>query len=153
MIRRPPRSTRTDTPFPYTTLFRSSWLGERVVADIRKAVFERVLTLSPSFFEVNRTGEILSRLTADTTLVQTVIGSSASVALRNLLLFIGGSALLVVTSPKLTGLVALVVPLVVVPILVLGRRVRRLSRSSRSGERRVGKRCVSSGRVWGWPLH
>jgi len=107
-----------------------SWLGERLVADVRKRIFERVLTLSPAFYETNKTGEILSRLTADTTLVQTVIGSSASVALRNVLLLIGGSALLVVTSPKLTGLVALVVPLVVAPILILGRRVRSLSRAS-----------------------
>ena len=107
-----------------------SWLGERLVADVRKRIFERVLTLSPAFYETNKTGEILSRLTADTTLVQTVIGSSASVALRNVLLLIGGSALLVVTSPKLTGLVALVVPLVVAPILILCRRVRSLSRAS-----------------------
>ncbi|MFN4087699.1 MAG: ABC transporter transmembrane domain-containing protein [Alphaproteobacteria bacterium] len=114
----------------YARFYLVSWLGERVVADLRKAVFERVLRLSPAFFETNRTGEILSRLTADTTLVQTVIGSSVSVALRNLLLFLGGSVLLVVTSPKLTGLVALVVPLVVIPILFLGRRVRRLSRHS-----------------------
>ncbi len=107
-----------------------TWLGERVVADIRTAVFDRVLTLNPGFFEVTKTGEILSRLTTDTTLIQTVIGSSASVALRNLLTLSGGLVMLFVTNAKLAGLVVLVVPLVVVPIMVFGRKVRRLSRAS-----------------------
>lgn len=107
-----------------------TWLGERVVADIRKAVFARVLTLNPGFFEVTKTGEILSRLTTDTTLIQTVIGSSASVALRNLLTLSGGLVMLAVTNLQLTGLVVLVVPLVVVPIVFFGRKVRRLSRAS-----------------------
>ncbi|WP_043644079.1 ABC transporter transmembrane domain-containing protein [Caenispirillum salinarum] len=107
-----------------------TWLGERVVADIRKAVFDRVLTLNPGFFEVTKTGEILSRLTTDTTLIQTVIGSSASVALRNLLTLTGGLVMLAVTNLELTGLVVLVVPLVVVPIVFFGRKVRRLSRES-----------------------
>ena len=114
----------------FARFYLVSWLGERLVADVRKRIFDRILMLSPAFYETNKTGEILSRLTSDTTLVQTVIGSSVSVALRNMLLLLGGSALLVVTSPKLTGLVALVVPLVVAPILILGRRVRSLSRAS-----------------------
>ncbi len=107
-----------------------SWIGERVNADIRRAVFDHVLKLSPGFFEVTRTGEILSRLTADTTLLETVVGSSASVALRNALLFVGGTVMLVITSIKLTVLVILGVPLVLAPILYYGRRVRRLSRES-----------------------
>jgi ATP-binding cassette, subfamily B, bacterial len=104
-----------------------SWIGERVIADIRKAVFTHILKLSPSFFEVTRTGEVLSRLTTDTTLIQTVIGSSVSVALRNILSFIGGMALLIYTSPKLAGMVLLVVPCILVPIIVFGRKVRKLS--------------------------
>ncbi|MSO73638.1 MAG: ATP-binding cassette domain-containing protein [Alphaproteobacteria bacterium] len=107
-----------------------AWLGERVVADIRREVYDRIIKLSPAFFEVTKTGELLSRLTTDTTLLQTMIGSQASSALRNLLLFLGGVVLLLVTSPKLTGLVVILVPLVVLPILVFGRRVRRLSRTS-----------------------
>jgi ATP-binding cassette subfamily B protein len=114
----------------YARFYLVSWTGERVVADIRKAVFDHVLTLSPAYYEVTRTGEILSRLTTDTTLLQMVVGSSASIALRNLLMLLGGSVLLVVTSPKLTGLVFLVVPFVLLPILIYGRRVRRLSRAS-----------------------
>ena len=105
-----------------------SRLGERVVADLRRDVFAHVLRLSPGFFEVTRTGEVLSRLTTDTTLLQIVVGSSVSVALRNCLLFTGGAVMLAVTSPKLTGLVFLFVPLVVAPIVLLGRVVRRLSR-------------------------
>jgi ATP-binding cassette subfamily B protein len=107
-----------------------SWLGERVVADIRRAVYDHVIGLSPGFFELTRTGEVLSRLTADTTLLQTLVGSSASMALRNLLLFVGGSVMMIVTSAKLTGLALLVVPLVVLPIVLFGRRVRRLSRAT-----------------------
>ena len=105
-------------------------LGERVVADIRKAVFQRVITLSPSFFERIMTGEILSRITTDTTVIQSVIGSSVSVALRNIFLLFGGMVLMLITSAKLTGLVLLIVPAVVVPIVVLGRRLRRLSREN-----------------------
>lgn len=105
-------------------------LGERVVADIRKAVFDRVLGMSPAFFERILTGEIISRITTDTTLILSVIGSSVSVALRNLLILIGGMAMLLLTSAKLTGLVLLVVPAVVVPIIVLGRRLRVLSRQN-----------------------
>ena len=105
-------------------------LGERVVADIRRAVFDRVLGLSPSFFEKILTGEIISRITTDTTLILSVIGSSVSIALRNALILIGGLAMLMLTSAKLTGLVLLLVPAVVVPIIVLGRRLRNLSRQN-----------------------
>ncbi len=107
-----------------------AWVGERVVADLRRAVFERLLGLSASFFESARVGEMLSRLTTDTTLLQVVVGSSVSVALRNVLLFLGGTVLLFVTSPRLAGLVFLIVPVVVLPIVFFGRRVRRLSRAS-----------------------
>jgi ATP-binding cassette subfamily B protein len=105
-------------------------LGERVIADIRRAIYDRVIGLSPGFYERLMTGEVLSRLTTDTTLVLSVIGSSVSVALRNLLTLAGGLALLFWTSPKLTALVLVGVPLVVVPILTLGRRLRRLSREN-----------------------
>jgi len=107
-----------------------SWLGERVVADLRRAVYDHVITLSAGFFDAARSGELTSRLTTDTTLIQSVVGSSVSVALRNVLLFFGGAILLVVTSAKLSGLVFLVVPLVVVPLVFFGRRVRRRSRLS-----------------------
>ena len=105
-------------------------LGERVVADIRLALFDRVMGLSPAFFERLMTGEIVSRLSTDTTLILSVIGSSVSIALRNVLMLIGGLVLLSLTSAKLTGLVLLVVPAVVVPIVVLGRKLRRLSREN-----------------------
>ncbi len=105
-------------------------IGERVVADIRKRIHGHVLDMNPTFFEITRTGEILSRLTTDTTLIQTVIGSGASMALRNLLIFAGGLIMLIVTSPQLMGAVMVLIPLVLLPILVLGRRVRRLSRLS-----------------------
>ncbi|NNE51361.1 MAG: ATP-binding cassette domain-containing protein [Sulfitobacter sp.] len=105
-------------------------LGERVVADIRKAVFDRVIGMSPSFYERIMTGEVLSRITTDTTLILSVIGSSVSIALRNLLIFIGGLALMLLTSAKLTGLVLLIVPAVIVPILTLGRRLRAISREN-----------------------
>ena len=112
----------------FTRFYLVSWLGERVVADIRRAVFRRLVGLSPAFFEINKVGELLSRITTDTTLLQTMIGQQASSALRNLMLFLGASAMLVVTSPTLTGFVVLMVPVVVIPIVVLGRRVRRYSR-------------------------
>ncbi len=105
-------------------------LGERVVADIRKAVFARVIGMSPAFYERIMTGEVLSRITTDTTLILSVIGSSVSIALRNLLIFLGGLILMLFTSAKLTGMVLLIVPLVIVPILVLGRRLRGLSREN-----------------------
>ena len=105
-------------------------LGERVVADIRKEVFDRVIGMSPAFYERIMTGEVLSRITTDTTLIQSVLGSSVSIALRNLLILLGGMLLMLLTSAKLTGLVLLIVPAVVVPILVLGRRLRVISREN-----------------------
>ena len=105
-------------------------LGERVVADIRMAVFDRVIGMSPEFFEKIMTGEVLSRITTDTTLIQSVLGSSVSIALRNMLLFAGGMVLMLLTSAKLTGMVLLIVPAVIVPILVLGRRLRKISRDN-----------------------
>ncbi|SEA55815.1 ABC transporter transmembrane domain-containing protein [Rubrimonas cliftonensis] len=105
-------------------------LGERVIADVRKAVYDRVIGRSPAFFEQIQTGEVLSRLTTDVTVIQSVVGSSASIALRNILILFGGLAMLIATSPKLSGLVLLTVPLVVFPVLTLGRRVRKLSRES-----------------------
>ena len=106
------------------------WIGERVAADLRQRVFAHVLSLSPSFFEASRTGDVISRLVADTTLIQAVVGSSASMALRNVLLVAGGTAMMAVASPRLTLFTFLVLPLVVVPIVVFGRRVRALSRDS-----------------------
>jgi len=105
-------------------------LGERVVADIRKAVFARVVGMSPAYFEKILTGEVISRITTDTTLILSVIGSSISVALRNVLIFAGGLVLMLFTSAKLTGLVLLIVPAVVIPIITLGRRLRKLSREN-----------------------
>jgi ATP-binding cassette, subfamily B, bacterial len=105
-----------------------SWLGERVVADVREAVFSHILRLSQSFYETTRTGEVLSRLTTDTTILQSVVGSSASIALRNILLLAGGLVMLGVTSPKLTGLIVVLVPVMLLPLILFGRRVRALSR-------------------------
>lgn len=110
--------------------FWVSWIGERVVADVRSKLYRHVLTMSPAFFETTRTGEVLSRLNTDTTLIQTVVGSSLSIALRSILLAIGTSVMLAVTSPKLAGLIGLLVPLVLVPVIIFGRYVRTLSRQS-----------------------
>ncbi len=110
--------------------FTVSWLGERVVADVRAAVYRHVVHQSPAFFETTRTGEVLSRLTTDTTLIQTVVGTSISLALRNTLLFIGGLVMLFVTSPKLSAIILGLLVLVVLPIVLFGRRVRKLSRDS-----------------------
>ncbi len=107
-----------------------TWLGERVIADLRKAIYGHVLTLSPAFFDQLRVGEVVSRLTTDTTLIQTVIGSSASVAMRNLLTFVGGGILLFFTSPKLATYVFILIPIVLLPIVLFGRKVRKLSRES-----------------------
>ncbi len=112
-----------------------SWLGERVAADIRNAVFANVVRLSPQFFEATRTGEVLSRLTADTTVLQVVVGSTASMAIRNVLLVVGGTTMMAVTSLKLTALALLVVPVAIIPIVLFGRQVRALSRASQD---RVG---------------
>ena len=105
-------------------------LGERVVTDIRETIFKRVLKMSPQFYETIMTGEVISRITTDTTLILSVIGSSISVALRNILIFTGGLALMLFTSVKLTSLVLLIVPAVLIPILTLGRKLRRLSREN-----------------------
>ncbi|KQQ97572.1 ABC transporter transmembrane domain-containing protein [Massilia sp. Leaf139] len=107
-----------------------SWLGERVTADIRSAVYRHVVHQSPEFFETTQTGEVLSRLTTDTTLIQTVVGTSISLALRNTLLFTGGLVMLFVTSAKLTAIILALLVLVIVPIVLFGRRVRKLSRDS-----------------------
>ncbi|HQU68747.1 MAG TPA: ABC transporter transmembrane domain-containing protein [Albidovulum sp.] len=110
--------------------FLVTQLGERVVADIRKAVFDRVIGMSPAFYERTMTGEVVSRITTDTTLILSVIGSSVSVALRNVLILLGGLVMLFVTAPKLTLLVFLIVPAVVVPIVTQGRKLRVLSREN-----------------------
>jgi ATP-binding cassette subfamily B protein len=115
-----------------------SWLGERVTADIRKAVYSHIISLHPGYFESNLSGEIQSRITTDTTLIQSVIGSSASVALRNLLILIGGTVFLFITNPRLTTVVMICIPLVIGPIMYFGRRVRRLSRSSQDEIANVG---------------
>ena len=122
----------------YTRFYLVSWLGERVCADIRQAVFDHLVMLHPSYYETNRSGEIMSRLTTDTSLLQTVIGSSASMALRSSLTFIGGLIMLLVTNLKLSVLVLACVPIVLVPILMYGRRVRALSRKSQDSIADVG---------------
>ncbi|HLX31105.1 MAG TPA: ABC transporter transmembrane domain-containing protein [Casimicrobiaceae bacterium] len=119
----------------YMRFYHVSWLGERVTADLRRTVFDHLVELPPSFFEATRTGEVISRLINDTTMLETVIGSSASVAIRNTLLMVGGLAMLALTSAKLTLLVLAGVPIVVVPIILFGRRVRRLARATQD---RVG---------------
>jgi len=116
----------------YARYYLVSWIGEKVVADIRGDVYKHLLRQDMGFFETTRTGELLSLLTTDTTLLQTVVGSSVSIAMRNSLLLIGGCTMLMVTSMRLSGYVFLVVPLVVVPIIFLGRKVRVLSRESQS---------------------
>ena len=122
----------------FTRFYLVSWIGERFVADIRKRVFNHLIELHPGFYESNRSSEIQSRLTADTTLLQSVIGSSLSMALRNLIMLVGGSVLLVVTNAKLSGIVLMALPLVVAPILIFGRRVRALSRQSQDRVADVG---------------
>ncbi|MFV3326548.1 ABC transporter transmembrane domain-containing protein [Pseudomonas sp. NY15372] len=122
----------------FSRFYLVSWIGERCVADIRRAVFDHLIGLHPGFFEDNRSLEIQSRLTADTTLLQSVIGSSLSMFLRNALMVIGGVALLFVTNPKLTSIVVLALPLVLTPILLFGRRVRSLSRQSQDRVADVG---------------
>ena len=104
------------------------WLGERIMADIRTDVFAHITRLSPSFYDRTRSGEILSRLTADTTQIKSAAGASASIALRNLILFVGASIMMVVTSPRLSGLVLLAIPFIVIPLVAFGRSVRRRSR-------------------------
>jgi ATP-binding cassette subfamily B protein len=115
-----------------------SWLGERVSADLRRAVFDNIVRLHPGFFETNRSGEIMSRLTTDTTLLQTIIGSSFSMALRSSLTLVGALVMMFVTNLKLSLIIALGVPLTLLPILVFGRRVRRLSNQSQDSIASVG---------------
>ncbi|ERK98624.1 ABC transporter ATP-binding protein [Pseudomonas putida LF54] len=122
----------------FSRFYLVSWIGERCVADIRRAVFDHLIGLHPGFFEDNRSSEIQSRLTADTTLLQSVIGSSLSMFLRNALMVIGGVALLFITNPKLTSIVVVTLPLVLAPILLFGRRVRSLSRQSQDRVADVG---------------
>jgi ATP-binding cassette, subfamily B, bacterial len=119
----------------YTRFYFVSWIGERVTADLRRAVFDHLMSLPPSFFEAARTGEVMSRLTNDTTMLEQVIGSSASMAVRNFLLMIGGIAMMLATSVKLTLLVMVGIPVVVAPIVLFGRKVRKLARASQD---RVG---------------
>ena len=116
--------------FTAARFYLVSWLGERVVADIRSAVYKHVIGMSPSFFEVTRTGEVLSRLTTDTTLIQVVVGTSMSMALRNILLVSGGLVMLAITSLRLTGYTIGLLLVVVLPIIVFGRKVRKLSRAT-----------------------
>jgi ATP-binding cassette subfamily B protein len=122
----------------FTRFYLVSWIGERVVADLRKQVFDHLVSLHPGFYENNRSSEIQSRLTADTTLLQSVIGSSLSMFLRNALMVIGGVILLFFTNPKLTSIVVIALPLVIAPILIFGRRVRSLSRESQDRVADVG---------------
>ncbi|MCL5229512.1 ABC transporter transmembrane domain-containing protein [Pseudomonas nunensis] len=122
----------------FARFYLVSWIGERVVADIRRQVFNHLVYLHPGFYEDNRSSEIQSRLTADTTLLQSVIGSSLSLFLRNLLMVIGGIVLLFITNPKLTSIVVIALPLVIAPILIFGRRVRSLSRESQDRIADVG---------------
>ncbi|HEY6599003.1 MAG TPA: ABC transporter transmembrane domain-containing protein, partial [Pseudomonadales bacterium] len=122
----------------YARFYLVSWIGERVGADLRRAVFDHLVHMNPGFFEENLPTEIQSRVTTDTTLLQTVIGSSVSIALRNLLMFVGGVVLLVASNPKLSLIVLASAPIVVAPIVLFGRRVRSLSRSSQDELARVG---------------
>jgi len=114
----------------YARFYFITTVGEKVVADIRKDIYSHLLSLSPGFYETNKTGEIMSRMTTDTTVLQVVIGSSLSVALRNILMFTGGLILLISTSPKLSGYIAIMIPLIVLPVMLLGKKVRGLSRNA-----------------------
>jgi ATP-binding cassette subfamily B protein len=122
----------------FSRFYLMSWLGERVSADIRKAVFNRIVTLHPSYFEENRSGELMSRLTTDTALLQSIIGSSFSMALRSVLMLIGGLVMLMVTNFKLTLFVVFSVPVILIPIIIYGRKVRKLAASSQNAIADVG---------------
>ena len=124
----------------YVRFYNVSWLGERITADLRRKVFDHLLSLPPSWFEAGRTGEVISRLTSDTTQIENVIGSGLSIALRNALLLIGGLVMLFTTSLKLTVLTLTGVPLVIVPIILFGRRVRKLARESQDRVADLGNR-------------
>ena len=105
-------------------------IGERIVADVRRDVFSHLMSLSPAFFDSSRSGELISRLTADTTQIKSAAGASVSIALRNFMLFVGATTMMVITSPRLSGLVLLAIPLIVLPLVAFGRWVRRLSRNA-----------------------
>ena len=122
----------------YARFYLVSWLGERVTADLRSAVFSHLVSLHPSYFEMNKSGEIMSRLTTDTSLLQNIIGSSFSMALRSALTFVGSLILLLYTNLKLSAMVLMGVPLVLLPIILYGRRVRRLSKASQDSIADVG---------------
>ena len=124
--------------------YAMSWLGERVVADLRKRVYLRVLGREPSYFETLQTGEVLSRLTADTTLIKTLVGTSVSMALRSSLLLLGGVSMMLITSPMLAGLMVLLLLGVILPVLALGRRVRKMSRASQD---RVADTSAMAGEI------
>ena len=124
----------------YLRFYNVSWLGERVTADLRRRVFDHLLALPPSYFEQGRTGAVISSLTADTALIENAIGSTLSIALRNTLILIGGLAMLFTTNLKLTLMVLAGVPLVVAPIVLFGRRVRRLARVSQDRVADLGNR-------------
>jgi len=122
----------------FSRFYLMSWLGERVSADIRKAVFNRIVTLHPSYFEENRSGELMTRLTTDTALLQSIIGSSFSMALRSFLMLIGGMVMLMVTNLKLTLFVIFIVPIILIPMMIYGRKVRKLAASSQDAIADVG---------------
>jgi ATP-binding cassette subfamily B protein len=122
----------------YIRFYLVSWLGERICADMRKAVFDHLVELHPSYYETNLSGEIMSRLTTDTTLLQTIIGSSMSMALRSGLMFIGALVMLLLTDAKLTMVVFIAVPVVLLPIFIFGRRVRELSKQTQDTVANVG---------------
>jgi ATP-binding cassette subfamily B protein len=116
--------------FAAARMYLVNWLGERVVADLREAVYRRILRMDPTFFEVTQTGEVLSRITTDTTLIQSIAGVGISIALRNVIQLVGALVMLAITSPKLMGMIILLIPAVVVPLIVVGRKVRGLSRDA-----------------------
>jgi len=122
----------------FSRFYLMSWLGERVTADIRKAVFKKIVVLHPSYFEENRSGEITSRLTTDTTLLQSIVGSSFSMALRSVLILVGGIIMLLVTNVKLTLIVLVCVPIVLMPMFIFGKRVRKLAASSQDAIADIG---------------
>src|SRR4029077_2260738 len=105
-------------------------IGERIVADLRRDGFAHLVALSPSFFDSARSGELVSRLTADTTQIKSAVGASVSIALRNMMLFLGATVMMVITSPRLSGFVLLAIPIIVIPLVAFGRWVRRLSRGA-----------------------
>ena len=125
----------------FSRFYLMSWLGERVSADIRKAVFNRIVTLHPSYFEENRSGELMSRLTTDTALLQSIIGSSFSMSLRSFFLLAGGLVMLFVTNLKLSLVVIVAVPFILIPMLIYGRKVRALAETSQGGHCRYWYLC------------